>query len=113
MAMKRAESCQNFVAFFGNAEIMSKHRKPRISIGLHMPGWLPRQLHTPVRVALGLFLGLCFTGYAVALATVVHRLLDLKSDPVVQFANLGLLIVGAFVLRAALIRWSRGFGSES
>ena len=92
---------------------MNNRRKGRISIGLHMPEWLPLRLHLPVRLVLGLVLGACFAGYAAALAIVVHRLLDLNGDPVAPIVNLGLLIVGAVVLRAGLIRWSRGFGSDT
>lgn len=92
---------------------MSKQRKARVSIGLHMPGWLPPRLHLPVRLLLGLALGGCVAGYAVALATVVHRLLDFGGNAVAQFGNLALLIIGAFVLRAALVRWSQGFRPDS
>jgi hypothetical protein len=91
---------------------MSKHRKARISIGLHMPGWLPEHLHMPARLALGLVLGGCFAGYAVALAVVVSNLIDLDGSPAAEIGNLALLIIGAFALRAALIRWCRGFGHE-
>ncbi len=91
---------------------MSTRRKARISIGLHMPAWLPERLHMPLRLTLGLVLGACFAGYAVALAVVVNNLLDLDGNPLVQLGNLALLIIGAFVLRAALIRWSRGFRTD-
>lgn len=92
---------------------MDKRRKARISIGRTMPAWLPGRLHMPVRVVLGLALGACFAGYAAALAIVIHNLLDLGASPAQQLVNLALLIIGAFVLRAALIRWSRGFRSET
>jgi hypothetical protein len=108
--MKRAHPRQIFVAFRGHDSPMSKNRKTRIPIGLHMPGWLPRQLHLPARLVLGLALGGCLAAYAVALATVVHRLLDLSGDPVVQLINLSLLIIGAIALRGALVLWSRGLG---
>jgi len=92
---------------------MTKRRKARISIGQNMPAWLPDRLHMPVRVVLGLALGGCFAGYAVALAIVVRNLLDLSVSPAAQLGNLALLIVGAFLLRAALIRWSRGLRPDS
>lgn len=109
---EKAHLCQNLVAILSQSELMTKERKARITIGLHMPRWLPRHLHVPVRLALGLVLGLCFAGYAAALAIVVHKLLDLTGDPVVQIINLALLIIGAVVLRGALIRWSRGVRTD-
>lgn len=50
-------------------------RKGRVTIGTKMPRWLPRALHGPARVALGLVLGACLVIYAGVLAFLADRVL--------------------------------------
>lgn len=92
---------------------MSSKRKPRVSIGVNMPGWLPRRMHAPARLALGLAIGAGIGLYSIALAVSVLKiwagpgLPGAGHDPTLDIGNLVGLLTGAIVIRHALVRRGR------
>lgn len=86
---------------------MARSGRPRVRIGMKMPGWLPSALHAPARVILGLFLGMAFAIYAAALALAADRLMNAAryaADPTLALGHLLALLAGGLVVRYALVR---------
>ncbi|MEM8870750.1 MAG: hypothetical protein AAGB10_08090 [Pseudomonadota bacterium] len=92
---------------------MKMDKQTPVGIGLTMPRWVPKVMHAPAKLLLGLCIGMAMGLYALALAVAVLRVFSVPSgiDPL-ALGNLLALLVGAWVVRLALKRWARGHSIE-
>ena len=92
---------------------MVEKRKARIQIGGTLPAWVPPSMYLPVRLGLGVIVGLLLAIYILALAFTTDRILTgiemgaAADDLAFDVAHLVVLILGAFVLRHIAVRGSR------
>ncbi|WP_154446233.1 hypothetical protein [Halovulum marinum] len=78
-----------------------------MTIGTRMPPWLPRPLHAPARVLLGLALGAALLLYAGALALLADRVLVGWAQgalPAPALAGLLALLAAGPLLKRILVR---------